>query len=136
MKNLKRMLLLVLILIGSNVIEAYSTVVISIYLARHRDCQGFGICKIKIGDEAPMANLARGRLDLNSENQLVLSLSKKSDLSAEAYDKYFSKGVFVCEDDFPVPSDVLKALGYSGSYTIKAGTYPVTLKGDLITVVF
>jgi len=137
MKNLKRMLLLVLILIGSNVIEAYSKIVIKIVIARHRDCEGWGFCEWSAsGDVGPvLARQAIATVDVNSDNRLVLTFSKKSMLP-ETFTQYFSKDNFLCEDDFPVPSAILKSLNLTKPYTIKAGSYPVVINGDLITVEF
>ena len=58
-----------------------------------------------------------------------------SDLSA-VFEKYFSKGFFICEDDYPFPNEILKELNYDGEYIIPAGKYPVKINDDVITVVF
>jgi hypothetical protein len=136
-----RIALLALLLIGTNMVEAYSKVVVTIVFARHRDCQGFGWCNGSIVvDPAtlprPIGNVGNAVGEINSTGRLTLTFNKDTDLSPEAFNKYFSKGIFVCEDDFPVPAEILKALGYSGSYTVQKGNYNITTKNGLITVTF
>lgn len=141
MKNIKKILLLVFILTAANVIEAYSSIIVSFHIARHRDCKGFGFCKITIESEdipvvRPIGNIGNAVADINTTGRLILKINKKTGLVPEAFNTYFSKGIFICEDDFPVPSEILKALNYSRPYIIKAGEYPITISGDIITIEF
>jgi hypothetical protein len=139
MKNLKRIFFIALILIGSSVIDAYSSCIVTIKLARHRDCLGFGWCKltITIEDDSPSANKCISNVAVNANGQLEFTINKKTGLTQSDYDKFFSKGTFLFEDDFPVPTDVLSAAGYKGSsLTIKAGTYPVITQGDNLKLTF
>jgi len=137
MNKFLKTLILGLVLVSSTVIEAYSNAItVTIVIARHRDCNGFGVCKltVKTGTDIPFANTAIATISTSDGGHMVLTFSRSSGMSPEAYSTYFSKGVFVCEDDCPVPSEILKALQYAGTYTIKAGKYPAVLKGDTITV--
>ena len=141
MKIFKKTLLLTLVLIGSNVIEANSSVIVVLKFGRSRDCKGIGICQGKIvitTDDAPkpIGNQVSAIADINMEGRLVLTFNRKTDLTQEAFQTYFSKGIFICEDDFPVPSEILRTLNYPGSFTVKAGDYPISMTGDLITIVF
>ncbi len=135
-----RIVLLAFILIGTNMVEAYSKVIVTITLARHRDCDGFGWCRGTIVvDPAPrpIGNVGNAVAEINAAGRLTLTFNKSTDLSPEAFNKYFSKGTFVCEDDFPVPVEILKALGYSGSYTVAKGNYNITTTRDgLLTITF
>ena len=140
MKKTFMIILLTFVIVSANVISAYSTVTITIKIARNSDCKGFGLCEFKIQSDdilaRPVGNDGKALAEMRSNGRLVLKLNKKTDISPEAFETYFSKGVFVCEDDFPVPDEVLKAMDFKGKYTIKAGSYDVKQKGDLLTVVF
>ena len=139
MKKITKILLLSFILICANMIDAYCSATITFKIARHRDCKGFGWCKweiVIIDDGGPAVNKGTAIVDVNEEGHLVLTINKEKDLSPEAFETYFSKGIFICEDDFPVPFEILKELKYPDSYTIKEGVYPVTLKGDNISIEF
>jgi hypothetical protein len=136
-----RMAFLAIILIGSSLVEAYSKTVITITLARHRDCEGFGWCRgtivvDPISIPRPVGNVGNATVEINKEGRLTLSFNKATDLTPEAYNKYFSSGIFICEDDFPVPAEILKALGYSGSYTVSKGNYKIISKDGMLTIVF
>ena len=138
---MRKILLLLLVLIGSNVIEAYSSVIIVLKFGRPRDCRGIGICEGKIvitTDDAPkpIGNQVNAIADINMEGKLVLAFNRKTDLTTEAFQTYFSQGNFICEEDFPVPPEILRTLNYPGSITVKAGDYPITMKGDVITITF
>lgn len=143
MKNLKRIFLLIMILISSNTVDAYYSIRWHVKLSRHRDCHGFGLCvfaTIEFDDEEDAYirttdNSAIVNAGFNEEGQLVLIFDKKTGMSPETYDACFSKGTFLCEDDFPIPEDALKKMNHLGHYTIKAGTYPVKISGDQITLV-
>ena len=139
MKNLKKILLFVLILMGSDVIEASNQIRVKIVYGKPREniCRGLGICYmiVTVDDPPSLERETDAVANLNSEKRLVLTLKKK-EMLPETFAKYFSKGTFICEDDFRVPGEVLKALNYYSTYTIKAGEYPVEIKEDAITVVF
>ena len=141
MKNITKILLLVFLLIGSSAIEAYCSIVVTIHIARHRDCKGFGWCKFEVYYTVeivprPIGNQVNAVADINRSGHLLLTFNKKKDMTPEAYNMYFSKGVFLCEDDCPVPDEILKTLNYIKPYTVKAGEYPITINGDIITVEF
>jgi hypothetical protein len=132
-----RIVLLAFILIGSSVVEAYSKIVITIVIARHRDCEGLGFCDMsgKIG--SLNRNTGHATADINGAGKFTLMINKNTDLTPEAFDKYFSKGVFICEDDYPVPGDILKSLGYTGNYIITKGNYNIiTSRDGTITITF
>jgi len=137
MKTIK-IILLAFILVGTNLAEAYSKVVITIVIARHRDCEGFGLCKISAEGTIPLnRNTGHATADIDGAGHFKLTINKNTDLTPEAFDKYFSNGVFVCEDDFPVPTEVLKSLGYTRNYTITKGNYNITTGRDgLMTITF
>ena len=133
-------ILLAFVMVCADVIYAYSWVTITIKIARKKDCLGFGWCRFTIQSDdffaRPVGNDGKAQAEMRSDGHFVMKLNKKTDLSPEAYETYFSKGVFVCEDDFPVPDELLKAMDFKGKYTIKEGSYDVKQKGDLLTVVF
>ncbi len=146
MKNKMKILVLTLLLISGSVIEAYSSITITFRIARHRDCKGMGWCKWeaiiiddgneKDGKEGGDGNDGTGIIGLNERNRIILTINRKTDLSPEVYEKYFSEGDFICEDDFPVPGELLKALNLKESYIIKEGKYPISEKGELLTIEF
>lgn len=129
------------VIVSADVINAYSWVTVTIRIARKSDCKGLGICQFTIKSEEeilarPAGNAGNALSEKGREGRLVLKLNKKTDISSEAFETYFSKGVFVCEEDFPVPDEALKALHLKDKYTIKAGSYDIQQKGDLLTIVF
>lgn len=140
MKKTFMIILLAFVMVCADVIYAYSWVTITIKIARKKDCLGFGLCRFTIQSNdiaaRPVGNDGKALAEMRSDGHLILKLNKKTDISPEAFETYFSNGVFVCEDDFPVPDEVLKAMDFKGKYTIKAGSYDVKQKGDLLTVVF
>ncbi len=139
MKKLTKILLLSLLLIGGSVIDAYCICTITIKIARHRDCRGFGWCNAKIVIEKDVEleyQSANAEASQNQQRRLVITLNKKTDLSAETFETYFSKGTFLCEDDFPLPSEIIKAVGLDDGYVIKAGKYPINIKGDILKITF
>lgn len=121
--------------------EAYSDskkvkVTIEITIARHRDCEGFGICKISLIGVGRAMNNATGQLymDEASRNTLVLEINKSQGISREGYDKYLRNGSFKMEDEFAIPADVLKSLEISGSKTISAGQHRIREANGVIYV--
>lgn len=141
MKKIKKILLFVLILMGSNIIDAYSSIIITLKIARKRDCKGFGWCKGTVlfeddGAAKPIGNTVNALADFMKDGRLIITLNKKTDMTPEAFTTYFSKGTFLCEDDFQLPDDMLKALNHVGNYIIEPGEYPVKIDGDLVSVIF
>ncbi len=109
---------------------------ISFEIARRRDCTGFGICNFTVGVTIDKVNSCSGALyvDETARNMFVLEVDKAKGISTAAYDKYFKAGSFLMEDEVPVPGDVLKALGVSGSKTLLAGKHKVIEKNGLLFV--
>jgi len=140
MKKTTKILCLVLILMSCSLIDAYSSVIVTIKLARHRDCKGFGWCYAKIviepDDIKPEGNIGIGDASITDDGRLQVTFNPSTGLTPEALETYFSKDEFLFEDDFPVPSEILEALKYPYEYTIKEGTYSIERKGELITVLF
>lgn len=139
MKNLNKIILITLLLIGSNAIEAYSKLVLKITVARQRDCRGRGICQTVIWENAmalSKENEVIATADINQKKQLTLTINKSDGMSSTVFEKYFSNGLFVCEDDYIFPNEILKAINYDGDYIIPAGKYPIKINDDVITVVF
>ncbi len=111
---------------------------ISFIIARHRDCDGFGICDWNVGSVGRTQNKGNGVLyqDDASRNTLVLEISKTDGITDECYNKYFKTGVYTMEDDFPIPSEISKSLEYPGIKTIPAGKHRIVEINGLIYVYF
>ncbi len=111
-------------------------VTVEIIIARRRDCQGFGICKISLVGIGKIMNHASGQIyvDESSRNTLVLEINKSQGISREGYDKYLRNGSFKMEDEFAIPADVLKSLEISGSKTISAGQHRIREANGVIYV--
>ena len=109
---------------------------ISFTIARRRDCDGFGICDIDISIVMRTLNKENGVLyqDESTRNMLVLEIDKANGITAECYAKYFKSGVFVMEDDFPVSSEITRALEIAGAKTIPAGRHRIIEKNGIISV--
>jgi hypothetical protein len=151
--TLKKMLLATFIMIELAVISAYSAVPVQIpasdtelhlkpkvtitfTIARRRDCEGFGICDWQVEITYGRINncTATFYTDDVVKGNFVLEINKATGLSAEAYAKYLKSGYFLMEDESPVPGDILRELGVSGSKTLLAGRYKTLEKNGMIYI--
>jgi len=109
---------------------------ISFVIARRRDCLGFGICDLSFEIISGKVNAGTGVLytDPASRNMIVLEIDKSKDISSESYEKYFASGVFVMEDDFPIPGDILAEMGIKGTLTMRSGNHRITEKNGILYV--
>jgi hypothetical protein len=73
-------------------------------------------------------------VDDYNKSIMVLEIDRAKGLGAETYNKYFSSGTFVMEDDSPVPADLVRQLGLSGSKTLVAGKYKVVEQNGILLV--
>lgn len=135
---MKKILIFILILITFDVVEAYSKLVVKVKWGRARDCKSMGICFLvfNVDEITESKGQTNAIIDYTKSQHLTISFNKTKDITQETFEKYFSKGSFICEDDFPVPAEILKALNYPGPYTIKAGEYPITIIDDILTIEF
>lgn len=108
---------------------------ISFTIARRRDCMGFGICLWDVSVTFER-NGANGVIytDDAVKNRLIIEIDKTKGISYEVYEKYFRSGVFIMEDDSPVPAEILAGLGIKGARTIPAGKHPVTERSGILYV--
>lgn len=109
---------------------------ISFTIARRRDCDGFGLCDLEISVVLRANNKGNGIIYLDdvSRNTLVLEINKTSGITQECYSKYFKSGVYLMEDDFPISSEITRALEISGSKTIPAGKHRILESNGMIYV--
>ena len=110
-------------------------VTISFTIARRRDCLGFGICQWE-GSVTLERNGASGVIYTDDvvKNRLIIEIDKTKGVSSEVYEKYFRSGVFLMEDDAPVPASILTGLGIKGPRTIPAGKHPVSERSGILYV--
>lgn len=99
------------------------------------DCKGFGVCDFRLvvvgGISADEQNaMATGEVD--GKGKLVLSFARRSGLSDSAYRKYFARGIFWVEADYPISESICRKLGLRTGYVIKSGKYPVKEEGNLV----
>ena len=113
-------------------------VTISFTVARRRDCDGFGICDLVISGSVRTGNKGNGVLYLDdaSRNTLVMEINKSTGITLECYNKYFKSGLYIMEDDFPIPSEITSALEVSGMKTIPAGRHKIVEKNGILYVYF
>jgi hypothetical protein len=111
-------------------------VTVSFTIARRRDCDGFGICDWEVTFTFGKINNCTGSLFVDDYNKsiLVLEVDKAKGISAEGYKKYFGSGVFLVEDDSPLPGELVKSLGLIGNKTLIAGKYNVIERNGILTV--
>lgn len=107
---------------------------------KRKDCEGGGVCKIKVGVDLDLkvpnpGNAGGGTFEVNSKNQLVLKLAKSS-MRPEVISSYFGRGGFLVEEDYELEADVLKALRLTEPRTIRTGQYLVADDGNVLTIVF
>ncbi len=108
---------------------------ISFEIARKRDCLGFGICNLNANISweiySPKGNnVSASAQEVNGK--LVLTLNKENDMTREAYNKYFSNGYFLFEEDFSLPPEFCRKLGLEKNYTIKKGKYKTQEESNMI----
>ncbi len=110
-------------------------VTISFTIARRRDCDGFGICDLSFSYSMRWNN-ATGTIQVDDYNSniILLEIDKAKGLTPEAYNKFFKSGTFIMEDDFPLPSDLVKSLGLIGTKTLSAGNHKVIERNGIIQV--
>ena len=97
---------------------------------KRKDCEGRGVCKIKIGVELSVAPIGSGIGTAELENgQLTVDFDKKS-MDKGTTATHFAGNQFVVEEDYTIDDEQL------GKYTIAAGTYAVQDLGTTLRVVF
>jgi len=107
---------------------------------RHPDCSGFGICYIHIilGPQNPPEGLdirqAYAEAYFDDDGHLIAEFSK-SKLRNDTRNTYF-KDIFLVEENYEIPQDILHTAQFQGSYTIKAGRYNITEDGDILRIRF
>lgn len=108
-------------------------VTICFTIARKRDCEGFGICNFHaIVTEGRFNNAVATTYKDDYSNALVFEIDRYKGLASGAYDRYFKSGYFVMEDDSPVASDILSALGISSNAILLQGKYPIIESNGMI----
>jgi hypothetical protein len=106
-----------------------------------KDCKGFGFClvyevelKTLTGKGPGGVNSAIGDAFFDENGRFTVNFPRQG-MQDETRWVYFD-GSFRMEDPFVIPSEMLDRLGHPGTYTIKAGTYPVIEQGDNLVVRF
>lgn len=130
---------MMLILVMLATVAAYSSpppgpsVGIKIEFGRpKKNCTGFGICSIQfVFDlqailesllEHTEPDVGYGYPAVDENDRLVVKLVKNASLPA-TLSKYFTKGIFVVEEDYVIPPEVVDAIGLPPGYVIKKGSY-------------
>ena len=101
-----------------------------------KGCRGFGVCKIIIVEDAVNSPVLEYQNKVNGSLTLEIPVDY---LKSERPDKlsYFTnQSQFVMEESYTIPADVSAKLGSKQTLTIKAGTYPMTFKNNVYTIVF
>jgi len=109
---------------------------ISFIIARRRDCEGFGICNLQVAASLERVNSCSGVMYLDdfNKNIIVIEIDKLKGISAEGYKKYFSSGVFLMEDDSPIPTEMVSSLGLIGKRILVAGKHSVVERSGILYV--
>ena len=66
--------------------------------------------------------------------ELPEPVDKLRGISTESYKKYFSNGVFMMEDDCPIPNEIVSSLGLIGSKTLVAGKHSVIERSGILYI--
>lgn len=111
-------------------------VTISFTVARRRDCEGFGICDLEAILSNRTANKGTGLIytDDTNRNMVVLEINKSTGITRECNDKFFRNGSFLMEDEFEIPSWLLKELAISGTKTIQKGQHRIQETNGILYV--
>jgi hypothetical protein len=111
-------------------------VTICFTIARKRDCEGFGICNFHAIVTEGRYNNATAHVYLDDfSNALVFEIDRSKGLAPTAYDRFFSSGYFVMEDDSQLPAELSSELGMDRVVTLSQGRYPIAESNGLIRYV-
>lgn len=100
-----------------------------------KKCNGYGICKINI-----LASVTKGcnavplLIDQKWENCIRFRF-KKNQICSAVEKRFFSKGVFLVQEDFELPSFVSTHFSLANNKVLK-GQYPVQRDNFYYTVLF
>ncbi len=105
-------------------------------ISRQRDCNGFGFCVIDLYFTIREGKKGNGLLytDDASRNTLILEINKSTDITAESYEKYFKSGIFLMEDDCPLPLELSKSLELAGQKIIRSGNHRIVENNGILYV--
>lgn len=108
-------------------------VTICFTIARKRDCEGFGICNFQASFSEVRVNNATASVYLDDfSNALVFEIDRGRGINDSAYERYFSSGYFVMEDDSQLPADLSSDLGIERTITLSQGRYPISESNGII----
>lgn len=111
-------------------------VTICFTIARKRDCEGFGICNFQASVSEVRPNNATASVYLDDfSNALVFEIDRGRGINDSAYERYFSSGYFVMEDDSQLPYDLSSDLGVERTITLSQGSYPISESNGIIRYV-
>jgi len=111
-------------------------VTICFTIARKRDCEGFGICNFHAIVTEGRFNNATASVSVDDfTNSLVIEIDRNKGLTPMAYERYFSSGTFLMEDDSQLPSDLSSELGIDRTVSLTQGKYPITESNGIIRFV-
>lgn len=77
-----------------------------------------------------------GEMVVLKDRIIQFTVSRGKGMNTETYQKYFSGGRFTLDGPITFEPAVLSKLGLDPSYSVPAGSYPVSSNGDLVTVTF
>ncbi len=147
MKKLKILLLACIAFSGLNSPKVFGQNRIKIHteFGNTRDCRGFGFCiviRIPMPDQKNNGltqslddKSFNGTVMLGSSGELEFEIDKETGITAEGYKKYLSSGLFIFEEDFQMPKDVLEKIGYKDEFIIRSGKYEIKDEREVIKLI-
>jgi hypothetical protein len=95
-----------------------------------------GCCHIWIEGMEPGPGGISGEMALGKGNVIKLTVSRNTGMTDDTYKKCFAEGKFILDGPITFEPGILTRLRADANYIIPAGTYPITINGDLITITF
>lgn len=103
-------------------------------------CKTKGICDVQIkitwAAFKPEDNTGKGIMTAIDDKTLEIIINKDKGLTPAGFEKYFSTGNFVLEEDYTFGNDIKEMLKMNEDVTIKAGSYKVKDIDGLLTMRF
>jgi hypothetical protein len=102
---------------------------------RSKDCRGYSLCSARTVEDAVNAPL----IGYQNMDGNLLTLEIPADYikttQPEKLNYFTNQSQFVMEESYTLPTEVSAKLGSKQSLTIKAGSYPMTFKNNVYTIV-
>lgn len=92
-----------------------------------------GCVHIEIGTDL-VSGTFNGELNNDGKGNISIVISRTNGITDEDFNTYFKDGVFSVGGPLTFDPKTLEGVGYDGSSQFTKGSYPYTVKGDIIII--